>query len=33
MDFEDTAEEASYRAQVKAWINANKAGLEGASND
>lgn len=28
MDFEDTTEEAAYRAQVKAWIDANKASLK-----
>ena len=27
MDFEDTAEEASYRAQVRDWIQANKAAI------
>jgi hypothetical protein len=27
MDFEDTPEEAAYRAQVKAWLEANKDAL------
>ena len=27
MDFEDTPEEATYRAQVRAWIEANKDAL------
>jgi alkylation response protein AidB-like acyl-CoA dehydrogenase len=33
MDFEDTAEEATYRAKVRAWILANKSSLEGVIND
>ena len=27
MDFEDTPEEAAYRAKVRAWIEANKDAL------
>jgi alkylation response protein AidB-like acyl-CoA dehydrogenase len=33
MDFEDTSEEASYRAQVKAWLDANRGALSGTTNE
>ena len=28
MDFEDTPEEAAYRAKVKAWLDANKDAIQ-----
>lgn len=33
MDFEDTPEEATYRAQVRDWLNANKSAIRGGEFD
>jgi alkylation response protein AidB-like acyl-CoA dehydrogenase len=33
MDFEDTQEEATYRAQVREWLNANKGSIRGGEYD
>jgi alkylation response protein AidB-like acyl-CoA dehydrogenase len=33
MDFEDTTDEASYRSQVRNWLEANRDALDGAANN